>query len=132
MAFDTLEYLRRGGRIGKAQAFLGTMLKVSPILGIKDGEAYPFTREHSRAKAIDHLYDFATGFSHIDEMAVEHATTPDEAEMLVKRLKAKFPKDAYLPLQGKPGNRGACRPPGAGGSRARGQGLAYDGQDCHR
>ncbi len=92
MALETLEYLRRGGRIGKAQAFLGTMLKIIPILGIKDGEAFPFVREHSRARAIEHLYEFATGFSHIEEMAVEHATTPDEAEMLVKRLKAKFPK----------------------------------------
>jgi DegV family protein with EDD domain len=92
MALETLEYLRRGGRIGKAQAFLGTMLKVIPILGIKDGEAFPYVREHSRARAIEHLYEFATGFSHIEEMGVEHATTPDEAEMLVKRLKAKFPR----------------------------------------
>jgi DegV family protein with EDD domain len=92
MAFDSLEYLRRGGRIGKAKAFLGTVLKVSPILGIKDGEAYPFTREHSRAKALDYLYDFAASFSHIEEMAIEHATTPDEAEELIKRISAKFPK----------------------------------------
>jgi DegV family protein with EDD domain len=93
MAFDTLEYLKRGGRIGKAQAFLGSMLKVNPILGIRDGEVVPFARERSRAKAIDYLYDFATSFSHIEEMAVEDATTPDEAEMLVERLSAKFPKE---------------------------------------
>ena len=37
-AFDTLEYLQRGGRIGKAQAFLGSLLKVNPIIGLKDGE----------------------------------------------------------------------------------------------
>jgi len=92
MVFDTLNYLEEGGRIGKARAFLGSRLKVTPILGIRDGEAFPFAREHSRARAIEHLYDFATSFSHIDEMAVEHATTPDEAEMLAKRLKAKFPK----------------------------------------
>jgi DegV family protein with EDD domain len=92
MALETLEYLRRGGRIGKAQAFLGTMLKVIPILGIKDGEVFPFSREHSRARAIEHLYEFAAGFSRVEGIGVEHATTPDEAEMLVKRLKAKFPK----------------------------------------
>jgi DegV family protein with EDD domain len=92
MALETLEYLRRGGRIGKAQAFLGTMLKVIPILGIKDGEVFPYVREHSRAKAIEHLYDFASDFSRIEGIGVEHATTPDEAEMLVKRLKAKFPR----------------------------------------
>jgi len=93
MAFDTLEYLKRGGRIGKAQALLGSMLKVNPILGIRDGEAAPFARERSRAKAIDYLYNFAVSFSHIEEVAVEDATTPDEANMLVERLSSKFPKE---------------------------------------
>ena len=93
LAFDTLEYLKRGGRIGKAQAFFGSLLKVNPILTIKDGETYPVARERSRARAIDHLHDFTASFSHIDEMAVEHATTPDEAGGLIERLSAKFPKE---------------------------------------
>jgi len=93
MAFDTLEYLKRGGRIGAAGAFLGSILKFNPILTLKDGEIHGVARPRSRAKAIDHLYDFATSFSHIDEMAVEHATTPDEAEILAERLSAKFPKE---------------------------------------
>jgi len=91
MAFDTLEYLKRGGRIGTAQAFLGSMLRVNPILTIKDGYTEAVARTHSRAKAIDYLCDFAMSFSHIEEMAVEDATTPDEAELLVERLSAKFP-----------------------------------------
>jgi len=93
MVFDTLEYLKRGGRIGKAQTFVGSMLKLHPILGIRDGEVYPFTRERSRAKAIDYLYNFAVSFSHIEEMAVENATTPDEADELVGRLDNKFPRE---------------------------------------
>ncbi len=93
MAFDTLEYLRRGGRIGKAKAFLGTVLKVTPILGLKDGEVYPFDREHSRARAIDNLYDFAASFTHVEGIAVEHATTPDEADELCQRIRARFPKE---------------------------------------
>ncbi len=92
MAFDSLTYLEEGGRIGKARAFLGSKLKVTPILGIREGEIFPFSREHSRARAIDHLYYFATSFSHIDEMAVEDATTPKEADALAKRLKSQFPK----------------------------------------
>ena len=40
-AFDTLEYLRRGGRIGKAQAFLGSMLKINPIITLKNGVVEP-------------------------------------------------------------------------------------------
>ena len=92
-AFDTLEYLKRGGRIGRAQAFLGSMLKVNPIIGMRDGEVFPFGRERSRAKAINHLYDFAMSFSHIEELAVEHATTLDEADELVGRLGSRFPKE---------------------------------------
>jgi len=93
MVFDTLEYLSRGGRIGKAQAFLSSVLKVNPILGVRDGEVYPIIREHSWTKAIDYLYNFATSFSHIEGMAVEDATTPDEADRLAKRLGSKFPAE---------------------------------------
>lgn len=93
IAFDTLQYLRRGGRIGIAQAFLGSMLKVNPILTLRDGKAHPVARKRSRSKAIDCLYDFAMGYSHIEEMAIEDATTPDEAEMLAERLSAKLPRE---------------------------------------
>ena len=63
MAFDTLEYLKRGGRIGTAQAFLGSVLKVHPILTIKDGYTEAVARERSRTRAIEHLYNFAMSFS---------------------------------------------------------------------
>ena len=92
-AFDTLDYLKRGGRIGAAQALLGSILKVNPILTIKDGVVHPVGREHSRAKAIDYLYNFAMSFSHIEEMAVEDAACPDDAELLVERLGSIFPKE---------------------------------------
>jgi len=93
MAFDTLEYLKRGGRIGKAKALMGSMLKVNPILGIKDGEVFPFGKERSRTRAINHLYRFVMSFSQIEELAVEDATTPEEADALVERLGAKFPRE---------------------------------------
>jgi len=92
-AFDTLEYLQRGGRIGKAQALLGSMLKINPIIGLKNGEVIPCGRERSRAKAIDHLCNFAISYSHIEEMAVEYAAAFDEAEMLAERLGSMFPKE---------------------------------------
>jgi len=91
IAFDTLEYLERGGRIGKAQAFLGTMLKINPILCIKGGETYPVARERSRAKAVEHLYKFVLDFSRIEELSIADATTPHEADALAKRLGTKFP-----------------------------------------
>jgi DegV family protein with EDD domain len=91
-AFDTLEYLERGGRIGKAQAFLGSLFKVNPVIGMKDGETFPYARERSRAKAIDHLLDFATRFSKLEGLAVEYATDFDEANNLLQRLRSKFPE----------------------------------------
>jgi DegV family protein with EDD domain len=92
-AFDTLEYLKRGGRIGKAQAFLGSMLKINPIITIKDGVVEPAGKTRSRTKAIDYLYNFAMSYSHIEEIAVEHAACPDDANLLVERLSSKFPKE---------------------------------------
>lgn len=93
MCFDTLEYLRRGGRIGRAQALLGSVLRVNPIVGVKDGEVHPFGRERSRAKAIDRLFEFVKSLPSVRELAVEHATTPDEAEALADRLGALFPRE---------------------------------------
>ncbi len=91
LAFDTLEYLMKGGRIGKAQAFLGSALKVNPILTIRDGLTEGVTRVRCRAKAVDHLCDFGMSFPDIEEIAIEDATTPDEAKILAERLGSKFP-----------------------------------------
>ena len=92
-AFDTLEYLKRGGRINTAQAFMGAMLKINPILSLKNGEAYPIARKRSRSKAIDYLCDFITSYSYIEEMAIEDATTPYEAQLLLERISVKFSKE---------------------------------------
>ncbi len=91
MAFDTLEYLKRGGRIGAGKAFLGSILKLNPILSLKDGEVFPLSRERSRSKAIEFLYNFVLSHSNIEAIAVEDATTPDEADALAQRLKTLFP-----------------------------------------
>jgi DegV family protein with EDD domain len=93
MCFDTLEYLRRGGRIGRAQALVGSMLRINPILEMKYGEAYPVGRERSRSKAIEALHNFVKSFPIIQGLAVEHATTPEEAEALAQRLDLIFPRE---------------------------------------
>lgn len=93
IAFDTLEYLRRGGRIGRAQSFLGSALKVNPILTIRDGITEGVTRVRTRARAIDYLCDFVARFPELEEVAIEDATTPDEAMLLSERISARFPKE---------------------------------------
>ncbi|MFC2006888.1 DegV family protein [Chloroflexota bacterium] len=57
LLFDTMEYLKRGGRIDKAAALLGSVLEINPIVGLRDGKVVPIAQERSRAEAIDHLYD---------------------------------------------------------------------------
>jgi len=91
--FDTLKYLAKGGRIGKAQGLLGSMLSVKPILTVRDGEMAPLTRVRSMNAGLDYLYNAVAGFSHIEGLAVEHATTPDDADKLVERLSSLFPKE---------------------------------------
>ena len=93
MYFDTLKYLAKGGRIGKAQGFVGSLLSIKPILTLKDGEVTPLTRVRSQAAGMDYLYNFANGFPKIEEMAIEHATTPDEADKLCERVNSIFPKE---------------------------------------
>ena len=91
VCFDTLEYLRRGGRIGTAQALMGSLLKINPVVGVIDGVIEGIARARSREKALDWLYNFAEKFKNIRMMAVAHTTVPDEAEALAQRLGAFFP-----------------------------------------
>lgn len=88
--FDTLKYLAKGGRIGKAQGLLGSMLSVKPILTIREGEMAPLTRVRSMTAGLDYLYKFATGFADVEMIAVEHGTTPAETDKLAERLKPHF------------------------------------------
>ena len=91
--FDTLKYLAKGGRIGKAQGLLGAMLSIKPILTVKDGEMSPVTKLRSRAAGMEYLYNFVAGFSKVEGLAVEHATTPDDADKLVERFSSVFPEE---------------------------------------
>ncbi len=91
VTFETLDYLRRGGRIGRASAFVGGLLKLKPILTVKDGEAHPVARVRSRQKALDELFDLAMETKDVEDAVVLHTTTPEEAETLAQRVKAACP-----------------------------------------
>jgi DegV family protein with EDD domain len=86
VTFDTLKYLAKGGRIGKAKSMLGSVLNVKPLLAIKDGEFVPVAQVRSRSKGIDKLFDFAIGTPNVEDMAVIYSTTSDEAESLASRI----------------------------------------------
>jgi DegV family protein with EDD domain len=90
---DTLKYLALGGRIGKVQALLGSVLNVKPMLTIKDGVLTPAGRARSRAKGIDILFEYVKNAVDIQDLAVIHNTTLDEAQALVKRLGSVYPEE---------------------------------------
>jgi DegV family protein with EDD domain len=87
----TLKYLYKGGRIGKVESLLGSMLNINPVLGIKDGIAFPFGKTRSRCKAIAKMYDYITSVGKIKALAVEYGSNAAEGLELAKRLAAEFP-----------------------------------------
>ncbi len=91
VVLDTLEYVRRGGRIGRAGAFLGTVLGVKPILSVRDGEVHPEERLRTRARALDKVLQIASSYTGLQELAVGYSTNPEEAGEMRRRLAEAFP-----------------------------------------
>jgi DegV family protein with EDD domain len=84
---DTLEFLAKGGRIGRARALMGNLLNVKPILAIEDGEVVPVTRVRGRAKAFEEFrrrFEAATTDGPGLGIGIAHA----EAEEAVEQLEA--------------------------------------------
>ncbi|HSO65540.1 MAG TPA: DegV family protein [Ornithinibacter sp.] len=100
---DTLEYLRRGGRIGKAGALLGSALSIKPILGLRDGHIVPLERVRTSTRAIARLeeisVDAATalppGAFGVD-LAVHHLDSSERAERLADRLRSRLGDDVAV------------------------------------
>jgi DegV family protein with EDD domain len=89
---DTLEYLRRGGRIGAASALLGTALSVKPILRMVDGEIVVRDKVRTATRALGRLVDLATeaaGESDVD-IAVHHLAAPARAAELTQALTSRL------------------------------------------
>jgi fatty acid kinase fatty acid binding subunit len=91
--FGTLEYLYKGGRIGRAQVFLGSILKLNPILAIRAGEILPIARIRTRPKAIERLCEILRDSGVPQDMSVMSTTEPEEAEALAQRLSTLFPQE---------------------------------------
>jgi DegV family protein with EDD domain len=83
---DTLKYLLLGGRITKARALVGILLKVKPLLTIRDGALIQAGLARSYAKGMDQLYEFVKSITDVQEVAIVYSTVPDEANLLRKRI----------------------------------------------
>jgi DegV family protein with EDD domain len=88
---DTLEYLQRGGRIGRARAWMGQVFNIKPILTVRDGEIAPLERVRSRMRAEERVFELATQDEHPDVLAVAHSSSDEEASHWVERLRGTRP-----------------------------------------
>ena len=90
-AFDTLEYLKRGGRIGAAKALLGSMLNIQPLVTLRDGIVAPYGRTRSRAQALEALAEFGRSFRSVELLGIEHTACQEDADRLKSMLAKDFP-----------------------------------------
>ena len=95
-ALDTLEYLQKGGRIGKAQAFVGSILNVKPILGLEDGAVLPIERARNLQRGLRRLLELAHQEAPLTRLAVIHSTDPLMARGLRQELSDLLPEDQII------------------------------------
>jgi DegV family protein with EDD domain len=90
---DTLEYLRRGGRIGAASALLGSALSVKPLLHLVDGRIEPLERVRTASRALARLEEIvrAEAGDRAVDVGVQHLAAPERAEALAARLRRRLP-----------------------------------------
>ncbi len=93
-AVDTLDYLRRGGRIGAARAWIGTTLKIKPILTLEEGIT-PIERVRTRSRAFERMVDYGRQRHEAgaDAWVVQHVQDPENAQRLVEACKPIFGSD---------------------------------------
>jgi DegV family protein with EDD domain len=93
-AIDTLEFLKRGGRIGAASAWIGSTLKVKPILTVEN-EMAPVERVRTSARMFERMVDYAKlrHESGADSWVVQHINAPETAERLTARCREVFGRD---------------------------------------
>jgi DegV family protein with EDD domain len=94
-AIDSLEFLRRSGRIGAASALVGSTLRVKPILTMEDGQMKPVERVRSAERAFERLVDYARQrhASGADAWVVQHVRSPELADQLTDRAREVFGND---------------------------------------
>ena len=84
---DTLEYLQRGGRIGKVQAIVGSLLRIRPIVTLEDGLVHSLAKVRSRAQGLQYILNAAEKRAPLKQVTVAHATTPQDADDLAAKLR---------------------------------------------
>jgi len=94
---DTLRYLEMGGRLGRAQAMIGTMLDLKPLLLVAGAEIKPVDRVRTRSRAIGRMVEFFRHDLPVEMLAVMHAQARDEADEIAAQLRKELP-DMEVPV----------------------------------
>ncbi len=92
---DTLEFLQRGGRIGRASSLVGSILDIKPVLTVKDGEVEQYQRTRTRGKAIQVLVDWAVSRPR-QQLVVIWSTNEPELQRLLDGLGRTFPREEIV------------------------------------
>ena len=98
---DTLEYLQKGGRIGRAAAITGSILSLKPLMRLDEGAVVPHERTRTRSKAIDGLVKFARDFPHIRQFGALQIGDADIATLL-ERLGTVYPREQIIVTEASP------------------------------
>ena len=96
---DTLEYLIRGGRIGKAQGLVGSILRIRPILTLIEGVAHPAGRVRNRTKGIARLKEMVAETAPLDKLAVLYTTDKEDAEKIADAVAEHNPEGRPIVAQ---------------------------------
>ncbi|MHB8587715.1 MAG: DegV family protein [Candidatus Dormibacteraceae bacterium] len=94
---DTLRYIEMGGRVSRAQAMIGTMLDLKPLLLVADREIKPVDRVRTRSRAIPRMVEFFEKDMPVEYVAVVHAQAPEEAERIAADIRSRHP-DLEVPV----------------------------------
>jgi DegV family protein with EDD domain len=94
-ALDTMDNVRKGGRIGAAKALLGSLLSIKPIIEIREGVAEAESRQRTRAGSLEYLVNKLKDAGKLDGLAVAHAAAPD-LETFLDMLKGIYPREDIL------------------------------------
>lgn len=83
---ETLEYLQRGGRIGRASQLVGSLLSIKPVLTLRDNEVLPVERVRTWRKALDRMVELARDQGQLENLVILHVGNPGDARVLSERL----------------------------------------------
>lgn len=100
---DTLRYIEMGGRVNRAQAMIGTMLDLKPVLGVADGQIKPLDRVRTRSRAIPRIIELLRDDYPLEHVAVMHAQASEEAQRITEEIAPQLKKEGVEVVTGQIG-----------------------------